>query len=164
MKAAILGIFFGVGFFCGFLAGFGYSPARDENIAPLADRVAGVSAPASSADFGGAVFAEGGYGDDAAEPRDIGLILEDHWMDSDEGGLFIAGTVKNGGDHAYDAVRVAFDLCDKEGNPYTAVTDKNATAMAPGDTWSFTVYIPYSDMDKFSSYKFQSILAVTKQM
>jgi hypothetical protein len=105
--------------------------------------------------------ADNSENDNNASSADIGLVLDDHWMDSDDNGLFIAGTVRNASGHAFSGVRIAFDLLDSGGEPYTAVTDKATERMEPGDTWGFTMYIPYSEMDKFSSYRFQSVMGVT---
>jgi hypothetical protein len=32
--------------------------------------------------------------------------------------------------------------------------------MEPGASWDFTIYIPYSEMDRFKSYRLQSMMGV----
>jgi hypothetical protein len=97
-----------------------------------------------------------------AVSEDIGLAVEEHWIDSDDNGLFIAGAVKNSGAGSFDAVRVAFDLLDSGGEAYSAVTAGNRDGVEPGESWDFTIYIPYSEMDKFSSYRLQSVMGVKR--
>ncbi|MDR1137139.1 MAG: FxLYD domain-containing protein [Synergistaceae bacterium] len=163
-KTVAAGVLFGMGFLCGFLSGYNYagknivyeSPPillNEENISSRDIQ----SNPETSA--GTEIF------EDAPafpEVGDIGLSLREHWMDSDEHGLYIAGQVKNDGPNSFDAVRVAFDLCDDEGGIYSAVTARNDERIEPGEAWDFTAYLPYSDMDKFKSYKLQSIMGVKR--
>jgi hypothetical protein len=162
-KTSALGIFFGVGFLCGFLVGFGYASFNIKIETQVIGQTKDVAAPASP-DNGMVVSVL--VPNETKEPDgvssvDIDLVLDDHWMDSDENGLFITGAVINESDHSFTGVRIAFDLTDSNGEPYTTVTDTAKERMAPSDTWGFTIYIPYSDMDKFSSYRLQSIMGVT---
>jgi len=145
---ASFGLFFGMGFLCGFFVCL----ATEQTPRDAPPDSAAASVLAVSADSRGALAIEG----------NIDLALEDERMDSDENGLFITGTVKNISAHSFDAARIAFDLCDRGGEPYTVVTDRNAERMEPGDVWGFTIYIPYTDMDKFSSYRLQSIMGITR--
>jgi hypothetical protein len=93
---------------------------------------------------------------------DSELLLEEHELGEDENGLFVYGTIFNRSSHAYDAVRVTFDLCDGKGQPYSGITDITHDRMEPGDSWGFTIYIPYTEMDLFSSYRLQSIMGTAK--
>ena len=157
---AAFGIFFGAGFLAGFLTGYKY--AADNLVCELP-----------------AIIPENAASDDARLPAaswdavpeesvteagtgDIGLVLEDYWMDSDDNGLFIAGAIRNADKGAFDSVRVAFDLLDNRENTYSAVTARNDERMEPGDTWDFTIYIPYAEMDKFNSFRFQSVMGVKR--
>ena len=97
-----------------------------------------------------------------AEAGDIGLVLEEYWMGSDDNGLYIAGAIRNSDDDAFDSVRVAFDLLDGQGGAYSAVTTRNDDRIESGDVWDFTIYIPYSEMDKFNSYRLQSVMGVRR--
>ncbi|MDR3280234.1 MAG: FxLYD domain-containing protein [Synergistaceae bacterium] len=164
----LLGLFFGMGFLCGFFVCFGYVGhlKTDAPNTVSSGRIPNASFPrAASPDF---EMTRGGTSGDASfdvslqADGNIDLALEDDWMDSDENGLYITGMVKNISPHSFDAVRIAYDLCDAKGDPYTVVTDTSAEHMEPGDTWGFTIYIPYSDMDQFSSYRLQSIMGITK--
>lgn len=92
----------------------------------------------------------------------IGLVLEEHRLEEDENGLFIAGTVANRSHEAFDAARIVFDLCDNAGAPFNAVTDTAMERMEPGDVWGFTIYIPYAEMDLFASYRLQNLIGVKK--
>ena len=161
LLAAALGIFFGTGFLCGFLSGYRYA-AIDLAAYELPANIREDTAPgdAQFSEFQPDEVSE----DMAAETGigDIGLVLEDYWIDSDDNGLFIAGAIRNADMSAFDAVRVAFDLLDGRGNAYSAVTARNDERMEPGDTWDFTVYIPYSEMDKFNSFGFQSVMGVKR--
>jgi hypothetical protein len=98
---------------------------------------------------------------DALQADDIDLILTEDGIGTDENGFFISGTVLNTSAHAFDAVRITFDLCGRSGEPYADVTDASNARMEPGDVWGFTIYIPYMNMEKFSSYRLQSIMGVT---
>lgn len=95
-------------------------------------------------------------------PADIGLELTTHDLGEDENGLFISGTIYNRAELAYDAVKVIFDLCDDEGVAYSYVTDSISGNMHPGDSWSFSIYIPYMELVRFSSYRLQNIMGVRK--
>jgi hypothetical protein len=165
-----------------------YSRAGGESVAAVRaasavkapPRPASADAGPSSADLSGVlgVFeASGELGDSAEAPgptgagedlwidalpaEDIDLVLAEDGLGSDENGFFISGTVLNDSVHAFDAVRVTFDLCDRSGEPYADVTDASNARMEPGDVWGFTIYIPYMNMEKFSSYRLQSIMGVT---
>jgi hypothetical protein len=163
-KSVAAGVLFGIGFLCGFASGYKYAA---ENIVcevpPLfsgtkdipSEDISAYSAAVSETEISGDI-------PDAGETADIGLSLQEHWMDSDDQGLYIAGMVKNDSANSFDAVRIAFDLCDSEGQVYTAVTARNDERIEAGESWDFTAYIPYSDMDKFSSYRLQSIMGVKK--
>ena len=160
LLAAALGVFFGTGFLCGFLCGYKYAA---DNIAcdfPVVIRENVTSGDVLPLDASRDVAPEGAAAE--ADPVDIGLVLEDYWMDSDDNGLFIAGAIRNEDKGAFDSVRVAFDLLDSRENAYSAVTVRNDERMEPGDTWDFTVYIPYSEMDKFNSFRFQSVMGVKR--
>jgi hypothetical protein len=165
---ALLGIFFGLGFTAGFFTGFGYMDimARNKEAAVAAyergepSRAGAVGEPAAvkSADGSNEISHES---DDEAE-YDSGLIISEHELGEDENGLFISGTIYNRSSHGYDAVRVTFDLCDSKGEAYTDVTDITRSRVEPGDYWGFTIYIPYSEMILFSSYRLQSIMGTAK--
>lgn len=94
--------------------------------------------------------------------ENIELVLESDQLDDDENGLYISGIVVNRSNHPFDAVRIEFELCDKEGKAYSSVTETSGERMELGDSWGFTIYIPYSEMDLFSSYKLHSIMGTTK--
>jgi hypothetical protein len=162
-KATVaLGIFFGAGFLCGFLSGYRYAAA---NLVCEVPRAAQNFKGASSGDFSGSSDERvSAVSEDAPidAASDIGLVLEDYWMDSDDNGLFIAGAVKNADASAFDSVMVAFDLLDDHEQAYSAVTRRNNERMEPGDSWDFTIYIPYSEMDKFKSYRLQSVMGVKR--
>jgi len=163
LLAAALGIFFGTGFLCGLFSGYKYADnffyelpvIIRENAASVDVPLAGVMRDAASED----VEAEA---DIEIDTGDIGLVLEDYWMDSDDNGLFIAGAIRNADSGAFDSVRVAFDLLDSRESAYSAVTVRNDERMEPGDTWDFTIYIPYAEMDKFNSFRFQSVMGVKR--
>jgi len=160
LAAAALGIFFGTGFLCGFLSGYRYAVFNAESklsVIVSEDREAGDSLFSEFLRDGTPEQAEG-----EADVGDIGLMLEEYWMDSDDNGLFIAGAIRNSDNSAFDSVRVAFDLLDGHEEAYSAVTVRNNERMEPGDTWDFTVYIPYSEMDKFNSFRFQSVMGVKR--
>jgi hypothetical protein len=155
------GLFFGSGFASGFISGYKYAssnlacelpPMPYETQREASPDLRGPEGTGTSEVFGNAT----------ATTENIGLILEDHWMDSDENGLFIAGAVKNADTGGFDAVRVAFDLLDERESVYTAVTAINDETMEPGSSWDFTIYIPYSEMDRLKSYRLQSIMGVKK--
>ena len=160
LLAAALGIFFGTGFLCGFLSGYKYAADNLVCELPVIIREDVTSGDAQFSDVSLDIVSE----DAAAETDtvDIGLVLEDYWMDSDDNGLFIAGAIRNADKGVFDSVRVAFDLLDSRENAYSAVTVRNDERMDPGDTWDFTVYIPYSEMDKFNSFRFQSVMGVKR--
>jgi hypothetical protein len=161
-RSAAAGLLVGMGFFCGFLSGYKYA---GENIVCEIPPMFSSEETASSRDISphSGTAAETGASDDipaVSENADIGLSLQEHWMDVDDYGIYIAGTVKNDGPNSFDALRVAFDLYDSEGRIYTAVTARNDERMEPGESWDFTAYIPYSDMDRFEFYRLQSIMGV----
>ena len=160
LLAAALGVFFGTGFLCGFLSGYKYAAYNLVCEFPVSVREDAASGGALPVDASWDVVPEGAASE--TDPVDIGLVLEDYWMDSDDNGLFIAGAIRNADKSAFDSVRVAFDLLDGRENAYSAVTVRNDERMEPGDTWDFTVYIPYSEMDKFNSFKFQSVMGVKR--
>jgi hypothetical protein len=159
---ALVGIFFGFGFVAGFLSGFNcdriLAERRDRDVV-TAERTS-VSADKFIAPVRSA---------DPAPPEEQGeaqfdseLVLEGHELEEDENGLFISGTIYNRSTHGFDAVRVTFDLCDSKGKAYSGITDITHDKMEPGDSWGFTIYIPYSDMGLFSSYRLQSIMGTTR--
>ncbi|MDR1509042.1 MAG: FxLYD domain-containing protein [Synergistaceae bacterium] len=164
-KTVAAGILFGAGFLIGFLSGYKYA---SENIVcevpPMFSGVEKISSQDVTSPYLGMAAETEISGDAPTVPEiaDIGLSVQEHWMDSDDHGLYIAGTVRNYGVNSFDAVRVAFDLCDAEGRIYTAVTARNDERIEPGESWDFTAYIPYSDMDKFNSYRLQSIMGVKR--
>jgi hypothetical protein len=147
----------------GFFTGYGYRPAGFAR----GDASASAAPPAQLFGDGGDAMTpieETNEQDESDETIefDSGLSLEEHALDEDENGLFVSGTIINKSDHGYDAVRVTFDLCDAEGRAYSGVTDVTYDRMAPGDSWGFTIYIPYSEMRLFSSYRLQSIIGATR--
>jgi hypothetical protein len=153
----LLGLFFGLGFMTGFFTGYGYER-------PRASEREGKSAIASAAapeTVGSADERETEYEEDEI-PLDSELALEDQELGEDENGLFVSGTIHNRSRHSYDAVRVTFDLCDSSGKAYSGISDITHDRMAPGDSWGFTIYIPYSDMALFSSYRLQSIMGTSR--
>ena len=158
--AAALGIFFGTGFLSGFLSGYRYA----------ADNIARELPVLANKDIatGGELFSEFSWEtvfEEAVAEIDtggIGLVLDEYWIDSDEHGLFIAGAIRNEDRGAFDSVRVAFDLLDNRENAYSAVTVRNDERMEPGETWDFTIYIPYGEMNKFNSFRFQSVMGVKR--
>jgi hypothetical protein len=147
-------MFFGFGFMAGFFTGFNYNrfqPILPNTLAAREGKREARLAAASSED-------EAPKGD---VPIDSELVLEEHGIGEDENGIFISGTIYNRSPHGYDAVRVTFDLCDESGGAYSGITDITRDRMEPGDSWGFTIYIPYSEMDVFSSYKLHSIMGTT---
>ncbi|MDR1471891.1 MAG: FxLYD domain-containing protein [Synergistaceae bacterium] len=169
VRFAVYGLFFGVGFLLGFLACLGCLSVRTSTEVQVRARAkTPAAAPgAAKSEAGGAVpkpsgrVAKENAASSAELARDIGLVLAEDGVGEDENGFFISGTVLNDSSHAFDAVRVTFDLCDKSGEPYAEVTDLLKGRMEPGDLWGVTIYIPYMNMDKFSSYRLQSIMGVT---
>jgi hypothetical protein len=155
VRSVAAGLLFGMGFLCGFLSGYKYAGENVIHEAPPMRDIPPYSGPAAETEISEDVRAVFGA-------EDIGLSLREHWMDADDYGIYIAGMVKNDGRNSFDAVRVVFDLCDREGRVYTAVTAKNDERMDPGESWDFTAYIPYSDMDKLESYRLQSMMGVKK--
>jgi hypothetical protein len=172
-----LALFFGLGYAAGFFSGFGYSRSLAERdvigashkpqwtgrISPDAARGTPTEdvLPDQTPDEveTGAQYVE--EPDAEPSPGDIDLVLGEHSLGEDENGLFISGTVINRSSHAFNAVRIAFDLCDSRNRPYNYVTDTATETMEPGDSWGFTIYIPYTEMGMFSSYRLQSIMGVT---
>ena len=168
---ALLGVFFGIGFMTGFFTGYGYRPAplagdaaisvaarTSEPALPELEVVSRDAAPEDRKIEYGAFEA---YVENSV-PADSGLALTEHELGEDENGLFVSGTITNMSSHGYDAVRVTFDLCDSTGKAYGGVTDVTYDRMAPGDSWGFTIYIPYSEMGQFSSYRLQSIIGASR--
>jgi hypothetical protein len=76
-----------------------------------------------------AISKEVAAAEDGGEGDGIGLVLGGHSLDEDENGLFISGTVINMSDHAFDAVRIAFDLRDSQNQPYSYVADTATETM-----------------------------------
>jgi len=155
--AAALGIFFGTGFLSGFLTGYRYAAAN-----LIRELPAIIPEYVASGDAQPDIPPDALEAADEAEMGDIGLVLEEYWMNSDDNGLFIAGAIRNANEGAFDSVRVAFDLLDARENPYSAVTARNDERIEPGEVWDFTIYIPYSEMDKFNSFRFQSVMGVKR--
>lgn len=165
-----LGLFFGAGFTAGFLTGFEYgfgnrppaSPTevRSADTEPLLQDATTASEPDASRDVVQNEAAEI-FGEEA-EIDDEEFALTEHELGDDENGLFISGTVVNRSQNAFDAVQVAFELCDTKGRPYATITDRTTERMDPGDSWGFVVYIPYSEMKQFHSYRLQGIMGVRK--
>lgn len=160
---AALGLFFGIGFTAGFLTGFGYGHAGNQP--PLQEEDAGGRSadaflPALSID----VPAEPGEEDGAWNISDESgeFALTEHELGDDENGFYISGTVANLSKSAFDAVQIAFELCDAGGNPYATVTDRTTERMEPGDSWGFVVYIPYAEMPAFDSYRLQGVMGVRR--
>jgi hypothetical protein len=159
---ALLGLFFGIGFASGFgvrslIYGETYdnAAAAQESAAQIED----AAPPGALAD--GAVSPDAQAMTDEPEPE-ADLVLTEHELDDDDNGLFISGTVYNNSPHAYDAVSITFELCDAQGNAYSAVTDSSRDRMERGESRSFTIYIPYKDITQFSSYRLQNIMGTTK--
>lgn len=154
---AISAIFFGLGFVLGFITCYGYVRAnsrieifKDPPAAPR-PRSADRSEP-------------GPLGGEEAETAhmDIELSLEDHFLGNDSGGTYIAGVIANDANHPFDAVRVEFDLHNAEGKAYGSITETLRETLGPGEIWEFTIYIPYTRMDRFAGYKLRSIMGVTR--
>lgn len=163
---AVLGVFFGIGFTVGFLTGLGYGYAG--NRAPAAQEDAGErqqdtpSEPLPAYDDA-PTDDNAGVGLAAIRDASEELSVAEHELGDDENGFFISGKVVNHSQRAYDAVQVAFELCDARGNRYATVTDRTTERMESGDAWGFVVYIPYDQAPFFHSYRLQGIMAVTKQ-
>jgi hypothetical protein len=161
--AALAGIFIGIGFAAGFLAGFSYRGVEPRQLEEFASAVNdGAEETPGLASAGEGLPGGGPEDEDSEYPLDAELILESHELGEDENGLFISGTIYNRSSHAYDAARVTFDLCDEQGKAYSGVTDITHDRMERGDSWGFTIYIPYSEMSLFSSYRLNSIMGTTK--
>ena len=160
---AILGIFFGLGFALGFLTCFGYLGAqpRIEVVEVFRE-----GPPATSADVSSDIQIETNVTVESGQPDQLGqeaeLLLEENYLGNDEDGTFIGGIVANRSDHPFDAVRVAFDLQDRSGETFAAVTETQAERMEPGDRWEFTIYIPYTEMSRFAGYTLHSLVGVTR--
>jgi len=160
LLTAALGIFFGTGFLCGFFSGYRFAAINFVRELPVI-----INEDETSDDVRLSEPLWDEIPEEAAaviDTGDIGLVLEDYWMDSDDNGLFITGAIRNADTGAFDSVRVAFDLLDGNENAYSAATVRNDERMEPGDTWDFTVYIPYTEMDKFNSFRFQSVMGVKR--
>ncbi|GHV53430.1 hypothetical protein FACS1894216_11410 [Synergistales bacterium] len=162
---ALLGLFFGIGFASGFgvrsliyNGTYGNAAAAQVSEAQTEDAVSPDELIAGAVSSDARVIP---VITDEPEP-DTDLVLTEHELDDDDNGLFISGTVYNKSTHAYDAVSVTFELCDAKGNPYSAVTDSSRDRMERGDSWGFTIYIPYKDITRFSSYRLQNIMGTTK--
>ena len=164
----ILGIFFGLGFVLGFLTCFGYLGTRTKvevveiyRDGPRSSSADARQPPASPA--GQAAAAPSGMQFDADLPiEDLELVLEEHFLGSDESGTYIGGLVANRSDHPFDAIRLEFDLNDRDDRSFASVTETQADGMEPGDVWEFTIYIPYTEMQRFVGYRLRSIMGVTK--
>ena len=159
LLTAALGIFFGTGFLSGFFTGYQYAAL---NFVPEVSWSVIPETEVAEIDFDKIERFDVIERFDIFAIDDIGLVLEDYWIDSDDNGLYIAGAVRNSDDEAFDSVRVAFDLLDGYENAYSAVTVRNDERMEPGDIWDFTIYIPYSELDKFNSFRFQSVMGVKR--
>lgn len=166
-----LGIFCGLGFMSGFFTGFGY--ARHEYRETAA--VYGSPEPPISSDFNKTLSEDQSNikettspdvelaRDDDSSMQNIELSLEKQELGSDENGTFISGTVANRSDHAFDAVQIQFELCDKDNVSYSTLTERYTERIEPGDSWEFTIYIPYSDINRFESYKLHGLMGTTKK-
>lgn len=86
-----------------------------------------------------------------------GLILVSQEMGEDAEGLFIFGTVKNVSGNDYDVVQVEFDLCDNQEHPYHVLKEKTTEGLRNNDSWGFTLYVPYTEREKFASYHLRSL-------
>ncbi|MDR1943985.1 MAG: hypothetical protein LBQ19_04100 [Synergistaceae bacterium] len=157
----LIGLLFGLGYMTGFFSGFGYGKFKAPAERQVAVATNAPSLPDAAAAFG-LPGAEEEHDEDDAVLLDSELVLGEHELGEDENGLFISGMIFNRSPHGYDAVRVAFDLCDSNGGAYSGITDVTYERMEPGDSWGFTIYIPYSDMSLFSSYKLHSIMGTSK--
>jgi len=159
-----LGVFFGLGFLAGFLMGFGYASVKPVVVAEQTPQAAPQAA--FSADKEEPVTAKEEEKREEEENEtgvaDGELALTEHEMGDDESGIYIAGTVVNRAESAFDAAQIAFELCDSGGKPFTTVTDRTTERMEPGDSWGFVVYIPYADLPSFDSYRLQGIMGVRK--
>jgi hypothetical protein len=170
--AAALGAALGTGLAIGFLIGRELSPAlarlNPPAAASAAPEIPGPGFQGDGQPGSGLNEPSSGESPDTGlimtrQTRDIGLTLENSWMDADENGLFIAGVIKNSRGNSFDAIRVTFDLLDPKGMAYSAVTGKNDEPVGPGESWDFTIYIPFSEMDKFSSYRLQSLIGAKRK-
>lgn len=85
------------------------------------------------------------------------LVLVSQEIGEDAEGLFIYGTVKNISGHDYDVVQVEFDLCDNQERPYHVLKEKTTERLQNNESWGFTLYIPYTEREKFASYHFRSL-------
>lgn len=86
-----------------------------------------------------------------------GLILVSQEMGEDGEGLFIFGTVKNVSGKDYDVVQVEFDLCDNQEHPYHVLKEKTTEGLRNNESWGFTLYVPYTEREKFASYHLRSL-------
>lgn len=164
---ALLGIFFGLGFVLGFLSGYIYLQSSDSI------QIVELRRPATTVTGEGETAQETG-GDLPAPPEEAAaqpeeprqmeseLALDGDYLGEDENGFFIGGVIINRSSHAFDAVRITFDLCDSAGESYYQVWDNVADRMESGDSWGFTIYIPYPEMSNFDSYRLHSIMGVTR--
>ena len=127
--AAALGIFFGSGFLCGFFSGYAHALRGKSSVMESTAVILPAADPAAlpSVSTEDEVISDDAFQMNASE--DIGLTVDEHWIDSDDNGLFIAGAVKNSGAGAFDAVRVAFDLLDSGGEAYSAITARNGDGV-----------------------------------
>lgn len=91
---------------------------------------------------------------------EAGLVLISQKMGEDEEGLFIYGTVKNTSENDYSIVQVEFDLCDSRGESYHVLKEKTTEALRRNENWGFTLYVPYTEREKFSSYRLRSLSGV----
>ena len=172
MKTLIaLGVFCGLGFMSGFFTGFGYARYEYREIIAAYDR----PEPPMSEDLNLSASEDLKSSDEATSPDfelaeedgtampNIELSLEKHELGSDENGTFITGTVANRSDHAFDAVQIQFELCDKDNVSYSTLTERYTERIESGDSWEFTIYIPYSDINSFASYKLHGLMGTTKK-
>ncbi len=88
------------------------------------------------------------------------LVLVSQEIGEDAEGLFIYGTVKNISGHDYDVVQVEFDLCDNQERPYHVLKEKTTERLQNNESWGFTLYVPYTEREKFASYHFRSLSGV----
>ena len=153
-------VFFVLGLALGVSFGFGY--ARSLLPPEAHDEAARPAAPSETHATEASSTEENAPNIPDISSLDVGLLLQEHALGEDENGLFIAGTLRNETEYPYNAVKVVFDLCDTTSEAYSYVTDGPEYGMESGDSWSFCIYIPYTDLVRFSSYRVRSILGVRR--
>lgn len=162
---ALLGLFFGLGFVAGFFCCYAYLDQRNP-VQVLEVRTSPQPEHSDSTADQSPLELPSPDDSQVEEPQIVEieseLALEGDYLGEDENGYFIGGVIINKSDHAFDAVRIAFDLCDSRGAAYGQVTDRIMERMEPGDSWGFTIYILYTDMPSFATYRLHSIMGVTK--